>query len=175
MNRRKSIKWAPKIFCPSEEDKLIWPLQFLTNSMDITDLSPLSCLLVMCSELSLEKKSPEEYGIGAVVCNWILKKTTKHSAQGKKPKYTLKKITVKWRSGIWTLLLLTVTSNPIWIRILHVVLVIVLQKDCYWFLGKRVGSEVVQGLELYVGITSSEIILREGRDCNKIEEALRRQ
>lgn len=53
----------------------------LTSSLDITDLSP---LFVMCFELNLEKMSPEEYDIRAVVCNSILRKTTKHSAQGKK-------------------------------------------------------------------------------------------
>lgn len=56
----------------------------LTNCIDFTDLSPLSCLLVMYFELNLKKKSPEEYGIRAVVCNSILRKTTKHSAQGQK-------------------------------------------------------------------------------------------
>lgn len=94
MNRRVSIKWAPKIFCPSEEDKLIWPLQFLTNSMDITDLSPLSCLLVMCSELSLEKKSPEKHGIRAVVCNWILKKQPSTQHRVKNP-------SARWKKLLW--------------------------------------------------------------------------
>lgn len=32
----------------------------LTNSVDITDLSALSCFLVMCFELSLEKKKVQE-------------------------------------------------------------------------------------------------------------------